>query len=221
MYLKRHRVADWDVTRGDLDVFRTGIDPLASAGRLAAILLQFPPSFQAGEETRAYLDWLAGALTGYPLAVELRHRSWSDASGATRALLSPHRAAWVWIDEPKFDSSIQQASIAETDAPIAYLRLHGRNAAQWWRHDEAEDRYDYLYSAAELAPIADMAKGAVAGGKRALAYLNNHFSAKAPANAAVLRHQLGDLLPADYPNEMTARYPELKGIVRTAGLPLE
>jgi uncharacterized protein YecE (DUF72 family) len=221
MYLKRHRVADWDVTRGDLDVFRTGIDPLASAGRLAAILLQFPPSFQAGEETRAYLDWLAGALTGYPLAVELRHRSWSDASGATRALLSPHRAAWVWIDEPKFDSSIQQASIAETDAPIAYLRLHGRNAAQWWRHDEAEDRYDYLYSAAELAPIADMAKGAVAGGKRALAYLNNHFSAKAPANAAVLRHQLGDLLPADYPFEMTARYPELKGIVRTAGLPLE
>jgi uncharacterized protein YecE (DUF72 family) len=221
LFLARHRVADWDVTRGDLDVFRAGLDPLASSGRLAALLLQFPPSFQAGEETHAYLDWLAGALAGYPLAVELRHRSWSDDAGATIALLSQHRAAWAWIDEPKFDSSIRQPSIADTGAPIAYLRLHGRNAAQWWRHDEAEDRYDYLYSAEELAPIAEAAKGEAVRGKRAFAYLNNHFSAKAPANAAVLRHQLGDLLPADYPLEMTARYPELKGIVRTAGLPLD
>ncbi|HVW05474.1 MAG TPA: DUF72 domain-containing protein [Vicinamibacterales bacterium] len=221
MFLARHRVADWDVTRGDLDVFRAGIDPIASAGRLAALLLQFPPSFRAGEETRAYLDWLAGALAGYPLAVELRHRSWSDESGATRALLSAHRAAWAWIDEPKFEGSIQQPSLVDTDAPIAYMRLHGRNAAHWWQHDDAEDRYDYLYSAEELAPIAETARSAAASGRRVMTYLNNHFSAKAPANAAVLRHQLGDWLPADYPLEMTARYPELKGIVRTAGLPLD
>jgi uncharacterized protein YecE (DUF72 family) len=41
----------------------------------------------------------------YPLAVELRHRSWSDAAG-TAQLLDEHRAAWVQIDEPKFPSSI-------------------------------------------------------------------------------------------------------------------
>ncbi len=51
-------------------------------------------------------------------------------------------------------------------------------------------------------------------------YLNNHFSAKAVANAAVLRHQLGQILPADYLPEMVSRYPQLDGIVTTAGLPL-
>jgi len=49
-----------------------------------------------------------------------------------------------------------------------------------------------------------------------LMYMNNHFSAKAVANAAVLRHQLGDLLPGDYPAEMVKRYPELNGIARPA-----
>ena len=51
-------------------------------------------------------------------------------------------------------------------------------------------------------------------------YLNNHFSAKAVANAAVLKHQLGDLIPGDYPREMVDRYPELAGVVATSGLPL-
>jgi hypothetical protein len=51
-------------------------------------------------------------------------------------------------------------------------------------------------------------------------YLNNHFSAKAVANAAVLKHQIGDRVPGEYPREMLARYPDLAGIVATSGLPL-
>jgi hypothetical protein len=46
-------------------------------------------------------------------------------------------------------------------------------------------------------------------------YLNNHFSAKAVANAAVLKSRLGQLLPGDYPAEMIERYPDLAGIVTT------
>ncbi|MEO8482818.1 MAG: DUF72 domain-containing protein [Acidobacteriota bacterium] len=231
MYLKRPGVTDWDVSRGDLDAFRLGIDPMAAAGRLAALLLQFPPSFHATPETRGYLDWLASALKGYPLAVELRHRSWSDDAEGTRALLKTHDAAWVWIDEPKFESSVRQSgvdihggdvtSVTAGDGPgLTYLRLHGRNAARWWEHNASEDRYDYLYSPDELAPVGKAAARAANAGRRVLTYFNNHFSAKAVANAAVLKHQLGDLVPGDYPREMVDRYPELDGIVRTTGLPL-
>jgi len=227
MYLKRPGVTDWDVSRGDLDAFRQGIEPMAAAGRLAALLLQFPPSFHAEPDTRAYLDWLGSALEDYPLAVELRHRSWSDDAAGTRALLARHTAAWVWIDEPKFESSVRQTSIAdpatEQDSAatdLVYLRFHGRNAAQWWDHRDAEDRYDYLYSKAELDPIAAEAGRAAKRGRRVLMYFNNHFSAKAVASAAILRHQLGDLVPGEYPREMVARYPELDGVVGTSGLPL-
>lgn len=221
MYLERHNVSEWDVTRGDLDVFRAGVGPLVDAGRLLAILIQFPPSFHAGPDTRGYLDWLLVSLADYPVAVELRHRSWSDAASETQLLLDAHRAAWVLLDEPKFDGSIRQALTMDLGTSgLAYARLHGRNRAAWWEHEASEDRYNYLYNPAELAPFAEAASTASASGKRVLMYLNNHFSAKAVANAAVLKHQLGDLVPGEYTREMLARYPDLQGIVRTFGLPL-
>ena len=105
------------------------------------------------------------------------------------------------------------------NARSTYIRLHGRNAGKWWEHDEAEDRYNYLYSADELGPVADAAKIAAAVSKRVLVYFNNHFSAKAVANAAVLRHDVGQANPGDYRAEMIERYPELDGIVSRSGLP--
>jgi uncharacterized protein YecE (DUF72 family) len=220
MYRKRPGVTDWTVTAGDLDEFRNGIDPLAEGGRLAAVLLQFPSSFHAERVTFDYLDWLLQAFADYPLAVELRHRSWSEGA-ETRDILARHRAAWARIDEPKFQDSIaQDLSVALDDAPLFYVRLHGRNALNWWRHERSDDRYDYLYRPGELEPFAEAAKRASHGGRRVLMYLNNHFSAKAVANAAVLKHQLGDLIPGEYPREMLARYPELAGLVATSDLPL-
>jgi uncharacterized protein YecE (DUF72 family) len=227
MYLARNGKGSWDVGQADLDQFRAGIEPIATTNRLAALLLQFPSSFHDSEEARGYLDWLARALADYPLAVELRHRSWSDASLATGQLLDAHRAAWVLIDEPKFATSIRQElrhlpepGAPHGRAPLCYVRLHGRNAAQWWTHENADDRYDYLYSPTELAPFAEAAQAASSSGRKVLMYMNNHFSAKAVANAAVLRHQLGELVPGDYPREMVDRYPELAGIVTPSGLPL-
>jgi uncharacterized protein YecE (DUF72 family) len=222
MYLARGGVSDWTVTAGDLDEFRAGVDPIANAGRLTALLIQFPASFQAEPETRDYIDWLGAALRHYPLAVELRHRSWSDQAADTRALLAAHHAAWAYIDEPKFAGSIEQ-HLTDTGAPdsdLLYVRLHGRNALHWWEHEEADDRYDYLYSAAELRPFAERARTASARGQRVAMYLNNHFSAKAVANAAVLAHQIGKTLPGEYPREMIDRYPDLAGIVATSGLPI-
>jgi uncharacterized protein YecE (DUF72 family) len=226
MYLERVRAPDWDVSREDVDLFRWGIDPLAGAGKLTALLLQFPSSFHAEPETRAYLDWLLDAFAEYPLAVELRHRSWSDESSTTRVQLADRRASWVLIDEPKFTDSIVQAVGAESEldastvaAPF-YVRLHGRNAQSWWRHAESDDRYDYLYRPDELMPFAEAARRASRAGRRVLMYLNNHFSAKAVANAAILGHQAGATVRGDYPRGLVDRYPALAGIVQTSGLPI-
>ncbi len=95
-----------------------------------------------------------------------------------------------------------------------YLRLHGRNAAQWWKHEKSEDRYNYLYSAEELEPFAEAAEEASRDVKKAYLYANNHFSAKSVANAAILKHQLGQPLAGEYPEEFVERYPDLKGLVK-------
>ena len=220
MYLSRAGVSEWDLSRADVDLFRAGIAPLAESGKLAALLVQFPPSFHADPAMREYLSWLLGAFEGYPLAVELRHRSWSDGAAETKGILDAAGAAWTRIDEPKFESSIRQTLASPAGSGLAYFRLHGRNAAAWWEHDASEDRYDYLYSPAELAPFAEAARQASAGGRRVVVFFNNHFSAKAVANAAILKHDLGQLVPGDYPAAMIDRYPDLAGVVTMSGLPL-
>jgi uncharacterized protein YecE (DUF72 family) len=201
------------VTQADVDAFKGGIDPLAAAGKLGPLLIQFPSSFQRTPESMAYIAWLLQAFAGYPLAVELRHRSWSDASD-TEALLGEHRAAWVQIDEPKFPSSIRQ-DLLGTGEHLYYLRLHGRNARQWWDHAESEDRYNYFYSPEELAPIAEKVRDIRAMVKKAYLFLNNHFSAQSVANATTLKKMLDEPVTARMPAEMVERFPDLAGIVST------
>ena len=196
-----------------MSAFRLGIDPLASAGRLGVVLVQFPPGFHDGTEARDYLQWLLSALEGYQLACELRHRSWSDRAAQTAALLAGSGAAWVQIDEPKFRFSIRQDFSPNTPG-CYYMRLHGRNAAAWWHPERPEDRYNYLYSAEELAPIARAAASARAGVRKAYVYLNNHFSAKAVVNATVLKHMLEVPITGEFNPDLVEAYPELAALVR-------
>jgi uncharacterized protein YecE (DUF72 family) len=211
-----------DLGQKDVDEFRKAIDPLASAGKLGALLAQFPASFKNEGNSRAYLEWLLERFREYEVAVELRHRSWSDVTKETQLLLAEFGAAWTQIDEPKFKLSIRQnllPALSEAEGPkvktFYYLRLHGRNAAQWWKHDKSEDRYNYLYSPQELEPFAEAVEEATRREvKKAYLYANNHFSAKSVANAAILKHQLGQDLPGEYTEEMVDRYPDLKGLVK-------
>src|SRR6185295_1333183 len=115
--------------QADLDEFRRGIGPLADAGKLGALLAQFPPSFKDTPASRDYLASLLTGLSGFQVAVELRHRSWSDAIGETLALLNPFHAAWVQIDEPKFKFSIRQNYLPNVEG-FYYMRLHGRNVIE-------------------------------------------------------------------------------------------
>jgi uncharacterized protein YecE (DUF72 family) len=199
----------------DLEEFRRGIDPLASTGKLGALLAQFPPSFKDTPESQDYLSDLLRRLASYPVAVELRHRSWSDRLGDTLGLLNGFNAAWVQIDEPKFRFSIRQNYLPNVTG-FYYMRLHGRNAAQWWRHDKSEDRYDYLYSNDELKEFSETADAARRLVKKLYLYTNNHFSAKSVANAAMIKQQLGEPIEGEYSPEFVQRYPELTGIVSIA-----
>jgi len=196
----------------DLDEFRRGIDPLASSGRLGALLAQFPPSFKDGDASRDYLATLLRALKDYPVAVELRHRSWSDRIGDTLSLLNAFGAAWVQIDEPKFRFSIRQNHLPNVDG-FYYMRLHGRNVEKWWRHEKSEDRYDYLYSRDELKEFAETADAARRLVKKLYLYTNNHFSAKSVANAVMIKEQLGEPVDGAYPPEFVERFPDLASII--------
>lgn len=202
--------------QADVDQFLRAIDPLAAAGKLGPLLAQFPPSFRYDAEHGAYLDWLLDRFAGLRAAVELRHRSWSDAAADTRTLLDAHGATLALIDEPKFSTSIRQDLRADPPG-LVYMRLHGRNRAQWWSHDEVEDRYDYLYTMEELEPFIEAADRARRLERPVYVFLNNHFEAKGVANAVMIRHRLGLPLPGTYPETFLERFPEVRPMVASAG----
>jgi uncharacterized protein YecE (DUF72 family) len=201
-----------------IDEYRRGIEPLAAAGKIGALLAQFPPSFKQTADAQGYLDALLQRFGDYPIAVELRHRSWSDDFPATLSLLNSHNAALTQIDEPKFKVSIRQNQLPNISG-FYYMRLHGRNAAQWWKHDTSEDRYNYLYSADELRPISHTADAARRLVKKFYLYFNNHFASKAVVNAVMIKHQLGEPISGTYPAAFVERYPETAALVSSEASP--
>jgi uncharacterized protein YecE (DUF72 family) len=213
MFLKATGMDPADLDRRDVDEFRAALDPLARAGKLGALLAQFPASFKNEPSSRGYLEWLLRAFKDYALAVELRHRSFSEDPIEAMQLLAEYGAALVQIDEPKFKDSIRQNRRPNVNT-IYYMRLHGRNAAEWWTHEKSEDRYNYLYSASELDPIVEDVEAASRDVRKTYVYANNHFSAKSVANAASIKNKLGQPLPGEYPDTFTERYPDLKSLVK-------
>jgi uncharacterized protein YecE (DUF72 family) len=212
MYRKAAKTTEATVSQADVDEFREGIDPLARADKLGALLAQFPPSFKDSDASRATLDRLLRAFGDYPIAVELRHKSWSDNIASTLTLLNAYHAAWTQIDEPKFKFSIRQNYLPNVKG-FYYMRLHGRNVENWWRHEKSEDRYDYLYSADELKPFAETAEAARTLVRKSYLYLNNHFAAKSAANALMIKRMVGQPIDATFTPELVQHYPGLKDFV--------
>jgi uncharacterized protein YecE (DUF72 family) len=107
----------------DVHQFKAGIQPAAQAHMLGALLAQFPWSFRYNDESVDYLKRIAQDFGEYPIAVEVRHRSWEvpEAAGDLRNL----GLSLCTVDQPPLDSNIQLLDV--TTGPIAYVRLHGRN----------------------------------------------------------------------------------------------
>ena len=198
-----------EVRQEDVDVFKRGIEPLANADKLGALLCQFPASFKRDDVSVDYLTWLLETFVDYRLAVELRHRSWSDDFGPTLNLLNDHDAAFVQIDEPKFKTSIRQNQLPNITS-FYYLRAHGRNWKKWWHHEHKDERYDYLYKPAEIQEFGETLKAVRKIVRKAYGYMNNHADAKSVANAIELKQFLGEPIPENLHPEMLKRYPALK-----------
>jgi uncharacterized protein YecE (DUF72 family) len=134
------------------ELHREALTPLADAGKLGAVLFQFPPWFIRSSENADYLRALGDRLPGWPLAVEFRGGGWMDAgsAGSSLRLLEELGLAYVSVDEPQGFPSSTPATAAAT-APLAVVRLHGRNAETWDAKTRvASDRFKYLYADAEL-----------------------------------------------------------------------
>jgi uncharacterized protein YecE (DUF72 family) len=154
------------------------------------VLAQFPASFKAAPESRDYLSALLGALGHYPVAVELRHKSWSDDQGGTStcSTATARRSSRLTSRSSAVDS-------AELPAEREDLLLHAPARTERRQlvasRAKSEDRYNYLYSADELREFSDVAGAADALVKKSYAYTNNHFASKSVVNAVMLKAQLG------------------------------
>jgi uncharacterized protein YecE (DUF72 family) len=198
-------------TAKDVDEVRQAADLVRLQGRLAALLVQFPWSFRNSPQNLDYLRRLLALFDGYPLAVEVRHASWERPEFLE--LLAAHRAAFCNIDQPVIGASIKPSAVVTTP-DLAYVRLHGRNAANWFREGAGRDaRYDYLYAAGELeewvARIKDL------GSKTGKVYVitNNHYRGQAMANALQIRNMITGQ-KVDIPDLLLEKYPVLRDIVR-------
>ncbi len=175
-----HERGPW--READAAAVREGLLPLHEEGRLVSLLAQFPASFRNRPDERRWLKRVVDAFAEFPLHVEVRHRSWDDP--AFRSWLRDRGVGLVNVDQPLFDDSLEPA--AEATSRVAYLRLHGRNAAAWFRADATRDeRYDYLYGAAELEPWVRRARELAARPDvdEVEVVFNNHYRGQAVTNA--------------------------------------
>jgi uncharacterized protein YecE (DUF72 family) len=134
------------------ELHRVALAPLLAAGKLGAVLFQFPPWFTRDRQNVAYLGELPQRLPGVRLAIEFRGGGWMDdvAAASTLAMLERLGLAYVSVDEPQgFRSSTPPLAAATSD--LAYVRFHGRNRETWdKRTAAASDRFNYLYDEQEL-----------------------------------------------------------------------
>jgi uncharacterized protein YecE (DUF72 family) len=251
-------------TREDERVVREGFDVLRGAGKLGAVLAQFPFSFHRSAENMVGLTVLLQRFADYPLAVELRHATWNVPE--TFALLREHNAAFCNIDQPIIGRSIEprdfpigierggsdgkrqrrdaEGAVVRVEsvageafdpgspaearatggdlaiAPIGYIRLHGRRYDTWFSDDPAMpafERYNYLYSAEELAPWAGRVQNESAVAQKVFAVTNNHYLGKGVVNALQLLSMLKGA-KVNVPDPLRVKYPELEKI---ADLPPE
>ena len=189
---------------------RAGFDVLRAANRLGAVLLQFPFSFHHTTKTVAYLSAVLKRFADYPLVVEVRHASWD--SRETLELLHTYGVSFCNIDQPIIGRSL--APSAQATSPVGYVRLHGRRYDTWFSDDAtvpAHERYNYLYSAEELAPWVTRVRKVTERAGETFVITNNHFQGKSVVNAL----QLISILKGSkvkVPEPLRRQYPELETI---------
>ena len=191
---------------GEVGEYLDCLAPLRERDRLAAVLAQFPHSFEDGAHTRDRIARLRDAFPDLPLVVELRHTSWRQDS--TWAWLRQLELGAAWIDQPQDGTTLGPDDVQVADPRLGYVRLHGRNAQAWFDPRAGrDDKYDYLYTPAEVEDWDQRIRALTGLTEKTVVIANNHFRGKAPANALELRKLAGDAV--EVPRSLLRTYPRL------------
>jgi uncharacterized protein YecE (DUF72 family) len=177
------------ITEQAWDRFLAALEPLRLAGKLGAILLQFPPWFPIGRANKDYILACAERVAPRRVCVEFRNHTWMtpDNQRETLEFLAAHQLPYVCVDEPQgYSNSIPPVLAATSD--LAVVRMHG-HSDKWTSKDIAE-RFGYKYSEDELSEWAGKVRGLAADADVTHVLFNNCYRDWAHVNA----QELTDLL---------------------------
>ena len=169
--------------------FHDALFPLHSAGKLGAVLFQFPQWFVISRRSKDYILECRDRLKDYRLAIEFRHKSWMEPRNQdeTLSFLQEHDLPFVCVDMPQgFASSIPPLAAA-TAKDLAMIRFHGRNEDAWERRTKtAAERFDYDYSKRELGGWAPKIQELAGQVRETHVIMNNCYRDYAVKNARQL-----------------------------------
>jgi uncharacterized protein YecE (DUF72 family) len=176
--------------------FHDALMPLHSAGKLGAVLFQFPQWFVISRKSKAYIEECAERLSDFRVAVEFRHKSWmrEDNVEETLEFLEERKLPYVCVDMPQgFDSSVPPVSAATAD-DLAMVRFHGRDTTAWTSKSEtASERFRYDYAKEELQEWVPKIESLTTQARETHVLMNNCYQDYAVRSA----RDLGALLDLD------------------------
>ena len=170
--------------------FLTALEPLNSAGKLGAILLQFPPWFPIGRGRKDYILACAQRVAPRRVCVEFRNRTWmtEDNQEETLEFLASHQIPYVCVDMPQgYPSSIPPVLAVTSD--LAVVRMHGHSDK--WDSKDIYERFGYEYSPKELAEWVPKIRDLADRADTTHVLFNNCYSNYAQVNARQLADDLG------------------------------
>jgi uncharacterized protein YecE (DUF72 family) len=172
--------------------FLSALDPLADAGKLGALLFQFPPWWGIRRDHRDYLLEVAARCAPLRPVFEFRNASWfaGDNAGETLDFLRAHRLPLVCVDMPQGHRSSVPPIVAATVDDLAVLRLHGHSDK--WTSKDVHEKFGYRYSARELSEWVPRLRELADQARTTQVFLNNCYSDYAQRNATTLLEMLGE-----------------------------
>ncbi|MFG3602936.1 DUF72 domain-containing protein [Micromonospora chersina] len=172
--------------------FLSALDPLVEAGKLGAILFQFPPWFTIKRDNKQYLLEVARRCDPLRPVFEFRHASWFDGDNAEETLgfLRQHELPFVCVDMPQGHKSSVPPVLAAT-ADLAVVRFHGHSDK--WTSKDIHEKFGYDYSKRELHDWAPKLRELAGEAERTHVLMNNCYRDYAQRNATTL----AGLLDAD------------------------
>jgi len=168
------------------DRFLAALEPLREAGKLGAILLQFPPWFPISRARKDYILACARRAVPRRVCVEFRNRTWMTPGNQEETLefLAAHQLPYVCVDMPQGYRESIPPVLAATAGDLAVVRLHGHS--QKWDSKDIHERFGYRYTDEELTEWAPKVRTLARDAEVTHVLFNNCYRDNAQANARQL-----------------------------------